>query len=111
MGKPNRKIHAGARGALTIAASALMLTLTTTADASGYTEKTLHSFCNETNCGDGDTPMAGLLMDDLGDLYGMTATGGKYDKGLVFKLIPNANKTKYTEHILHNFCANVNCPG
>jgi uncharacterized repeat protein (TIGR03803 family) len=79
--------------------------------AHAYTLKTLHSFCNETNCGDGETPLAGLLMDASGNLYGVTEQGGKYNHGLVFKLIPNVNKTKYTEHILKSFCSKTGCPG
>jgi uncharacterized repeat protein (TIGR03803 family) len=78
--------------------------------APATTLSTLHSFCNETNCTDGSKPLGGLLMDASGNLYGMTETGGKYNSGLVFKLIPNAAKTKYTEHILHNFCAKAGCP-
>jgi uncharacterized repeat protein (TIGR03803 family) len=77
--------------------------------ASAGTLKTLHSFCNATNCADGNNPHAGLVMDDSGNLYGTTEQGGKYNSGLVFKLIPNAKKTKYTEHILKNFCAKTNC--
>jgi uncharacterized repeat protein (TIGR03803 family) len=79
--------------------------------AHAYTLRTLHSFCNETNCADGETPLAGLLMDASGNLYGVTEQGGKYGRGLVFKLIPNAKKTKYTEHILKSFCSKSGCPG
>jgi len=71
--------------------------------------KTLHSFCNTSNCTDGNNPLAGLVMDASGNLYGTTEQGGKFNSGLVFKLIPNANKTKYTEHILKNFCAKPSC--
>jgi len=78
--------------------------------ASANTEQTLHVFCTESNCGDGETPRDGLLADQSGNLYGTTEFGGKYNKGLVFKLIPNAKKTKYTEHILKNFCAKAGCP-
>src|ERR1700729_297771 len=86
------------------------LALATPLSASAGTLDTLHSFCTETNCGDGDTPRNGLVMDASGNLYGTTEFGGKYGKGLVFKLIPNAKKTKYTEHILKNFCAKSGCP-
>jgi uncharacterized repeat protein (TIGR03803 family) len=71
--------------------------------------KTLHSFCSATNCTDGETPQGALVMDASGSLYGTTEVGGKHNNGLVFKLIPNAGKTKYTEHILKNFCAKPNC--
>lgn len=71
--------------------------------------KTLHSFCNAANCTDGETPNGPLVMDASGNLYGTTEVGGKFNNGLVFKLIPNTNKTKYTEHILKNFCAKPSC--
>lgn len=97
--------------ALMTAAAATLIALAPFGSASAYTLKTLHSFCTEANCGDGDTPLAGLLMDASGNLYGTTELGGKYNSGLVFKLIPNAKKTKYTEHILHSFCSTAGCPG
>jgi len=90
--------------------AALALAFAIAPAASAYTEKTLHSFCTESDCGDGETPRDGLLMDSSGNLYGTTEFGGKYNKGLVFKLIPNAKKTKYTEHVLKNFCAKAGCP-
>jgi len=77
--------------------------------AQAYTQKTLHSFCTESTCGDGKNPQAGLLVDSSGALYGTTEDGGKYGEGMVFKLIPNANKTKYKEYILHNFCGRADC--
>jgi len=96
---------------LLAAAATVLIGFTTTGGASAYTQKTLHAFCAAANCSDGDTPLAGLLMDASGNLYGTTESGGKYGKGAVFKLVPNANKTKYTEHILHSFCAQAGCSG
>ena len=51
-------------------------------------------------------------MDQNGVLYGTTQEGGKYGFGVVFKLVPNADKSRYTEYVLHNFCKNQNtyCP-
>src|SRR5262249_12745127 len=109
MRKPNRKIQACARSALAIALPVAAFVLAALSGASAYTEKTLHSFCNTANCGDGADPSGGLLMDQSGNIYGVTYAGGKHGKGLVFELIPNASKTKYTEHILKNFCAKANC--
>ncbi|HEX4159813.1 MAG TPA: choice-of-anchor tandem repeat GloVer-containing protein [Rhizomicrobium sp.] len=77
--------------------------------ASALTHRTLHSFCTQANCTDGKAPY-GLLEDSAGNLYGVTEEGGKYGQGVVFKLIPNADKSKYTEHVIHNFCAKANCP-
>jgi len=94
--------------ALTIAGA--LLTLAPLSSASAYTLKTLHSFCNEANCGDGDTPRNGVLVDSSGNVFGTTEFGGKYNKGVVFKLIPNATRTKYTEHILYSLCKKAGCP-
>lgn len=101
--------HSGNQ-ALMIAAIAVPLALSALNGASAYTQKTLHAFCSEANCKDGDTPRNGLLMDTAGNLYGTTEFGGRYNKGTVFKLIPNANRTKYTEHILWSLCKKAGCP-
>ncbi|MFZ0477681.1 MAG: Ig-like domain-containing protein [Terriglobales bacterium] len=42
-----------------------------------------------------------LLMDQEGNLYGATASGGAYDKGVIFRLHPT--KTGWKETILHAF--------
>lgn len=91
------------------AGAAMILLAVSGGTVTAAPQKTLHSFCTKANCGDGDTPHAGLVADADGNLYGTTEQGGKYDSGLVFKLIPNAQKTKYTEHVLKNFCAKANC--
>jgi uncharacterized repeat protein (TIGR03803 family) len=46
------------------------------------TETVLHSF----NGTDGATPMAGLLLDAAGSLYGTTRSGGAFGFGTVFKI-------------------------
>ena len=37
---------------------------------------TLHSFCSQPACADGQYPAAGLVQDTNGNLYGTTADGG-----------------------------------
>jgi len=93
---------------LTIAAGTALFILAPLGSASAYTEKALHSFCTEQTCGDGAGPQGSLLRDRSGNLYGTTVLGGKYGEGLVFKLVPNGDP--YKEYILHNFCAQANCP-
>lgn len=95
--------------ALTVAAAAMLLAVAPHRAALAHTFKVLHSFCTEDDCGDGKGPVAGLLRDASGNLYGTTPEGGKFAKGLVFKLIPDAQTGKYKEYILHNFCARANC--
>jgi len=59
------------------------------------TETVLYPFAGE---GDGGNPMAGLIQDKSGNLYGTTSSGGAYHGGTVFKLAPDG-----TETVLHAF--------
>ena len=66
----------------------------------------IYSFCAQGGtCPDGQGPYAGLTMDASGKLYGTTSAGGADGWGTVFELTPNATKTKWTERVLHSFCA------
>jgi len=47
-------------------------------------ESVLHSFAGAAT--DGNEPLAGLIMDSAGNLYGTTAVGGANDAGTVFKI-------------------------
>jgi uncharacterized repeat protein (TIGR03803 family) len=69
--------------------------------ASGaWTGKVLHSFQNDGV--DGFAPVAGLVVDTAGNLYGTTFYGGLYNDGTIFELIPGSNGT-WTEKVVHNF--------
>jgi uncharacterized repeat protein (TIGR03803 family) len=74
--------------------------------SSGYTENVLYSFQGPSGS-DGQTPVAGLLMDASGNLYGTTKLGGTgcapNGCGTVFELA-NSSAT-YTEKVLHSFGA------
>jgi len=70
--------------------------------AQAWTLKTLHSFCAETHCTDGSEPVAGLVRDAAGNLYGTTEVGGMDDGGVVFELSPNGGEWSY--QVLHTFC-------
>ena len=50
------------------------------------TETILHSFVKGGT--DGKKPRGGLIRDPAGNLYGTTSSGGRYNKGTVFKLSP-----------------------
>jgi uncharacterized repeat protein (TIGR03803 family) len=63
-----------------------------------WTESVLHSF----NFTDGAVPLAGLIFDAAGNLYGTTVDGGAYEYGTVFKLAPNQDGS-WTESMLHSF--------
>jgi uncharacterized repeat protein (TIGR03803 family) len=64
----------------------------------------LHSFCAQTNCTDGALPYAGPVLDEKGNLYGTTVSGGAHSQGVVFKVTPRGKET-----VLYSFCAQTNC--
>jgi uncharacterized repeat protein (TIGR03803 family) len=73
-----------------------------------WSEKVLYSFCSEAACLDGSGPRAGLLMDRSGNLYGTTEQGGAYrNGGTVFELTRNQTTGRWSEKVLHSFCARV----
>lgn len=71
-----------------------------------WTEAVLYSFCSKPNCKDGSAPLAGLIADAQGNLYGTTQQGGKDNAGTVFKLAPDGSET-----VLHTFCSGPHCNG
>jgi hypothetical protein len=71
--------------------------------AGNYTEKVLYNF---TGPPDGDEPVAGLIADSSGNLYGTTGYGGSNlcgatTCGTVFELVKSASG--YTEKVLYTF--------
>jgi uncharacterized repeat protein (TIGR03803 family) len=60
-------------------------------DTSGK-ETVLYSF-GSGGATDGIVPVAGLIMDSAGNLYGTTQYGGVYNLGTIFKLDTNGNET------------------
>ena len=87
-----------------------------------YTETILHSFCSEFNgshCLDGLAPLAGLVLDSAGNLYGTTSAGGgtgcPYQTigcGTVFELSPPSTQGgQWGLSTLYNFCTSIPvCP-
>jgi uncharacterized repeat protein (TIGR03803 family) len=67
-----------------------------------WTETILHTFNYHYHLKGGYGPIAGVVFDTGGNLYGTTAYGGGDGFGTVFKLTPNAND-KWTETVLHTF--------
>lgn len=76
-----------------------------------WREKVLYTFCTLASCADGQQPVAGVVMDGAGLLYGTTESGGSGGVGTVFELIPNAAKTRWREKVLHSFCNSSTCGG
>lgn len=64
--------------------------------SSSGTETLIYSFANATT--DGSSPVASLIMDSTGNLYGITNNGGAAGQGTVFKVSPTGAET-----VLHSF--------
>src|ERR1017187_5226219 len=65
---------------------------------------TLYIFCSQTNCTDGQYPVAGLVQAANGDLYGTTSSGWSNNGGTVFKITPSGTLTT-----LYTFCSQSGC--
>lgn len=69
----------------------------------------MHDFCTKPKCADGSAPHAPLTIDGSGTLFGTTTGGGKNSNGVVFELVPNANRAKRSEQVLYSFCSASGC--
>jgi uncharacterized repeat protein (TIGR03803 family) len=83
-------------------------------DSSGN-ETVLYSFCSLANCTDGEQPLAGLVLDSAGNVYGTTQLGGNSNSdcnggnsndgcGVVFEVSPAGKET-----VLYSFCSVADC--
>jgi uncharacterized repeat protein (TIGR03803 family) len=95
-----RKIITGSTITLAIFASVLTISIAPT-HAAAQTETVLKGFKGP----NGTFPLAGVIFDSSGNLYGTVSGGGAYDFGAVFELIPNPGGG-WTEKLLHSFNAN-----
>ncbi len=88
------------RIALTIllATFAVAATVSTT-PAAAQTETILHSFHQDGT--DGTDPIAGVIFDASGNLYGTTFKGGAIKYGIVFELTPVGGS--WNEKVVHTF--------
>jgi uncharacterized repeat protein (TIGR03803 family) len=66
----------------------------------------LHKFCKKVPCDDGSLPLA-LALDTAGNVVGTTFSGGSTRGGVLFRLVPNGEHSKYS--VLYSFCAQKNC--
>jgi uncharacterized repeat protein (TIGR03803 family) len=62
-------------------------------------ETVLHSFKGYPK--DGEYPIAGLIQDDAGNLYGTTELGGFFNNGTIFKIHPTG-----VENLVYSFTGN-----
>jgi uncharacterized repeat protein (TIGR03803 family) len=75
-----------------------------------WVETVLYSFCPNgipSGCADGSTPLGGLVMDTVGNLYGTTELGGAHRAGVVFEVRPSHGHGLATT--LYSFCAQRTC--
>jgi uncharacterized repeat protein (TIGR03803 family) len=81
----------------------------------GWTETVLYSFCQESGCADGANPGPfDLIMDPVGNLYGLTGFGGGSGGGVcfdgcgtAFMLTPSG--TGWSKTPVYSFCSQTNC--
>ena len=69
----------------------------------GGTLTTLHNFCAEPGCADGNGP-AGLVLGANGNFYGTIYANGANNGGTIFKIAPDGTLTT-----LYSFCSLANC--
>lgn len=75
-----------------------------TPNGSGWTENVLYAF--NPSIGDGCNPLAGLIFDGSGNLYGTNYTGGYQGGGTAFELTPDG-QGGWTETVLNALTAGV----
>ncbi len=74
----------------------------------GWTESTLYQF---QGADDGGEPLAGLAIDQAGNLYGTTNGGGMLGGGTVFELSPpDGHGEVWAENTLYSFSMNAGQP-
>jgi uncharacterized repeat protein (TIGR03803 family) len=73
----------------------------------GWTEKVIYSFGPSCCSTDGFYPIGGVVMDAVGNLYGVTENGGPNDVGTVFELSPDGSGG-WTRTTLYSFTGNRN---
>ncbi len=93
----NYKKFLGAASAALLIVIALLIFVPCALAATKY--KTLYKFKGDK---DGNGPLADLIFDAAGNLYGTTNNGGAYDAGTVFELTPNGSGG-WTESVLYSF--------
>jgi uncharacterized repeat protein (TIGR03803 family) len=89
----------GTTGAGGSAGMGTVYKLTPNQGSQGWTQTVLYSF---QGTADGSNPIAGVVIDSMGNIYGTTAQGGSAGMGTVYMLTPQTNGT-YLETVLYSF--------
>jgi uncharacterized repeat protein (TIGR03803 family) len=91
--------------ARTVLVASVVVLLSVRSIVAAPTLATLYSFTGGT---DGNLPLAGLVADATGALYGTTSQGGNSGFGVAFKLTPPANVgDPWTQTVIHHFTTNT----
>jgi uncharacterized repeat protein (TIGR03803 family) len=75
-----------------------------------WIQSTIYNFCSLANCADGANPVAAIVPDASGNLYGMTYYGGNTNCGfylgcgVLYKIAPDNSET-----VLHALCSRKDC--
>ena len=77
---------------------ALAMALMLLAAGAANNTRILHKFAGP----EGANPVAGLIFDNAGNLYGTASSGTELSGGSVFKLTPNSNGS-WTYSVLYSF--------
>jgi hypothetical protein len=85
--------------ALRHAATFALMSATLTCSIFAQTEKPIYSFQGGS---DGSSPVAGVVSDSTGNLYGATGTGGTHSNGTIFELTPTGDGD-WSKTILFSF--------
>ena len=102
MRKRSKRLQALPLATACLAAIALVAPLNCAQASKAYS--VLYAFCQQTGCADGSDPVASLVADKAGNLYGTTSLGGANASGSIFEITPSG-----TESVLYSFCAQANC--
>jgi uncharacterized repeat protein (TIGR03803 family) len=70
----------------------------------GWSERVIYAFQDQS---DGAYPMAGIVIDQAGNLYGAATTGGVSGGGTIFKLTPSGDS--WTFSLVYSFTALGSC--
>lgn len=88
------------RSALVVAFTMVLISSLTSTSWAQRRYETLDRFTQTS----GTSPLAGLVTDLQGNLYGTTSAGGAHDVGTVFELTPDGHGG-WNETVLHSFNA------
>ena len=66
---------------------------------------TLHTFCSQSACTDGQFPAGALVQATNGNLYGVTSYGGVHGSGTIFEITPQGKLTTLYSFCGQSFCA------